>query len=57
MLIELTSAGATLYEMRKIAHLLLTFPPNISVIETLSEDAITLEFVKTRWLDQKTNLQ
>lgn len=53
---ELKSIGATLEEIDVVCHLLLTLPESydalVTALETLDPDKLTLDFVKTRLIDE-----
>lgn len=61
MVIEFQSAGEEMNEMNKIARLLLTllssYDPLITAIQTISDDTLTLQFLKHRLLDYEIKLR
>lgn len=61
MIVELSAAGAILNETSKVARLLLTLPNSylavVSAIQTLSDESLSLAFVKTWLLDYKIKLR
>lgn len=60
MIVELQAAGASLNEMSKIARLLLTLPASydsvVTAIQTMSDENLSLGFVKIRLLDYEVKL-
>lgn len=61
MVIDFESAGEKMNEMNQIARLLLTLPstydPVVTAIQTISDDTLTLQFVKHRLLDYEIKLR
>lgn len=61
ILTELLAAGAKMYEMDKMAHLITSLPNTcdsvVTAMETLDDDRLNLAFVKTRLLEYEIKLR
>lgn len=61
MVIEFETAGEKMNEMNQIARLLLSLPnlydPVVTAIQTISDESLTLQFVKHRLLDYEIKLR